>query len=187
MAEERTETREQEVARVRGYLANQSMKRTPAQIVEALREAHQQFLAATLAIPEAAFRTPPIDGEWSAADVLAHVYTIATLEEQHLRDMIERGVTPAVVQDVLVVDKGQMSREQLIAALNEKREALIALVLEAHPEAHLDVKWEHGEFGPMHWREWLLFARVHTLDHAQQMQAIAAGLKPMPQEGSVGA
>jgi hypothetical protein len=25
----------------------------------------------------------------------------------------------------------------------------------------------------MNWREWLLFARVHTLDHARQMLAIA--------------
>ena len=28
----------------------------------------------------------------------------------------------------------------------------------------------------MNWREWLLFARVHTLDHARQMQAITAVL-----------
>ncbi len=28
----------------------------------------------------------------------------------------------------------------------------------------------------MHWREWLLFARVHTLDHTRQIQAIAEAL-----------
>jgi len=28
----------------------------------------------------------------------------------------------------------------------------------------------------MNWREWFLFARVHTLDHARQIQAIATTL-----------
>ena len=49
-------------------------------------------------------------------------------------------------------------------------------VLQADPEAHLDILWGHDEFGKMHWREWLLFARVHELDHARQMQAIGAAL-----------
>ena len=44
MAEQ--ETREEEVARVRSYLASQAMRRTPAQIVEAVRDAHRQFLEA---------------------------------------------------------------------------------------------------------------------------------------------
>jgi len=51
MAQEKQETREEEVARVRSYLASQAMRRTPEQLVEALREAHQQFLAATAACP----------------------------------------------------------------------------------------------------------------------------------------
>lgn len=38
MAQEKQETREEEVARVRSYLASQAMRRTPEQLVEALRE-----------------------------------------------------------------------------------------------------------------------------------------------------
>ena len=41
MAQERQETREQEVARVRSYVASQALRRTPAQLVETLQEAHQ--------------------------------------------------------------------------------------------------------------------------------------------------
>jgi hypothetical protein len=33
----------------------------------------------------------------------------------------------------------------------------------------------------MNWREWLLFARVHTLDHARQIQAIFSVLAPSAQ------
>lgn len=69
MPEEKKETRAEEIARVRGYLASQAMKRTPAQLVDTLREAHQQFLAATAAVPDALFRVAPEDGEWSADDV----------------------------------------------------------------------------------------------------------------------
>ena len=50
------------------------------------------------------------------------------------------------------------------------------MVLKADPQAHLDIVWGHNEFGKMNWREWLLFARVHTLDHAHQIQTIAAVL-----------
>ncbi|HLL79770.1 MAG TPA: hypothetical protein VKT25_09735, partial [Ktedonobacteraceae bacterium] len=63
MSQQSQETRAEEVARVRGYLASQSMKRTPAQLVEAVREAHQQFLAAAASIPLDEIRTTPREGE----------------------------------------------------------------------------------------------------------------------------
>ena len=84
MAQEKQETREEEVARVRSYLASQAMRRTPPQIVEALQESHRQFLMATAAVPDAAFRTVPKEGEWSAADVLAHVRSIAAFDERSI-------------------------------------------------------------------------------------------------------
>jgi len=68
------------------------------------------------------------------------------------------------------------TREQMLADIEALRERLIAVVLRSDPNAHLDIVWGHNEFGNMNWREWLLFARVHTLDHARQLQAIAAAL-----------
>ena len=84
MTQGKQETREEEVARIRSYLVSQAMRRTPEQLVEALREAHHQFLAATAAIPDAEFRTTPKEGEWSAADVLAHVRSIAAIDERSI-------------------------------------------------------------------------------------------------------
>ncbi len=78
MTEERTEFRAEEVARIRSYLASQSMRRTPAQLVETVQEAQQQFLAAVATVPDALLRTTPREGEWSAIDVLLHVRTIAS-------------------------------------------------------------------------------------------------------------
>src|SRR2546430_17139272 len=101
MTQEKQETREEEVARVRSYLVTQAMRRTPEQLVEALREAHHQFLAATAAVPDDAFRTTPKDGEWSAADDLAHVRTIAAIDERSICGVIEHGDHPANVDDEL--------------------------------------------------------------------------------------
>ena len=181
MTREKQETREEEVARVRSYLASQAMRRTPEQLVEALREAHQQFLTATAAIPTATFRTIPREGEWSAADVLAHVCAIAAFDERSICGVIEHGEQPPNVDDALEQAPSDATREQLLADIERHRERLVAVVLQADPQAHLDIVWGHNEFGNMNWREWLLFARVHTLDHARQMQAIAAALSSMPE------
>jgi uncharacterized damage-inducible protein DinB len=180
MTQEKQETREEEVTRIRSYLASQAMRRTPEQLVEALREAHHQFLAATSAISDDAFRTIPREGEWSAADVLAHVCTIADFEDHSICGVIEHGEQPRDVDDALEQAPRDATREQLLADIDRHRERLIAVVLQADPQAHLDIVWGHNEFGKMNWREWLLFARVHTLDHARQMQAIAATLPSMP-------
>jgi len=181
MTREKQETREEEVARVRSYLASQAMRRTPDQLVEVLREAQQQFLTATAAVPDAAFRTIPREGEWSAADVLAHVCTIAAFEDHSICGVIEHGDQPKDAHDALEQAPSDASREKLLADIERYRERLIAVVLQADPQAHLDIVWGHNEFGKMNWREWLLFARVHTLDHARQMQAITAALSPVPE------
>jgi uncharacterized damage-inducible protein DinB len=173
MAQEKWETRAEEVKRVRGYLASQAMRRTPAQLVEALREAQQQLLVAVAAVPDADFRTIPGKGEWSVADVLAHVRAIAAIDERSICGVIERGEQPANVDDALEHAPTNATREQLFADIAALRKRLITVVLQADPQAHLDIVWGHNEFGIMNWREWLLFARVHTLDHAQQTQAIA--------------
>src|SRR5260370_6524055 len=147
MAQEKQETREEEVARVRSYLASQAMRRTPEQLVEALREAHRQFLAATAAVPDTAFRTIPGEGAWSAADVLSHVHSIAACDERSICGVIERGEQPADVNDQIEAAPPEATREQMLAAIELLREWLIASVLQADPQSHLDIVWGHREFG----------------------------------------
>ena len=176
MAEKAPESRKEEVARIRSYLASQAIKRTPAQLVEALREAQQQFLAAMALVPDASFHTRPREGEWSAADVLLHLRTMAACDASAIPMVIERGEQPPDIQDTIVPAPPEVTRAGLLADLEAQRERLSACVLHADPQAHLDMLWGHPEFGRMHWREWVLFARVHTLDHARQVQAIAEAL-----------
>ncbi len=186
MSQQPQETRAEEIARVRGYLASQSVRRTPAQLVETLQDAHRQFLAALATIPDAQIRTTPREGEWSAIDVLLHMRTIAAIDASTIPAVIERGEQPPDIEDVIVSAPRDVTWESLLGELEQSRAQLYAAVLaaEADPadpqveEARLDITWSHPEFGAMHWREWTLFARVHTLDHARQMQAIGEAIQP---------
>ena len=176
MTQERQETRAEEIARVRSYLASQSMKRTPTQLVEALQEAHQQFLSALAMISEAQSRTIPREGEWSALDVLLHMHKMAAFDIASISSVIERGEHPSAIQDVIISAPSDVTRASLRAELDHYREQLFALVQHTDAQKALDITWLHPEFGTMNWREWLLFARVHTLDHARQLQAIATSI-----------
>jgi hypothetical protein len=49
-------------------------------------------------------------------------------------------------------------------------------VMPAPSRRRLDVTIEHPMFGPLNWRQTLLFMRLHDLDHAGQLDKIAAAL-----------
>ncbi|MBA2284234.1 MAG: DinB family protein [Ktedonobacteraceae bacterium] len=129
MTQERQETREEEVARVRSYLASQAMRRTSQQLVDVLREAQQQFLAEAATISDADFRTIPEEGAWSAADVLAHMCAIAAFDERSICGVIERGEQPGNVADQLEHVPASATRAQMLADMEAHRERLMAVVL----------------------------------------------------------
>ena len=60
--------------------------------------------------------------------------------------------------------------------LAKQRDELFSAVRAADPAAAPDQRIEHPMFGPLTWREALLFTRLHDLDHAGQLQKIAAAL-----------
>jgi hypothetical protein len=66
--------------------------------------------------------------------------------------------------------------EEWWAILARNREALFTRVRAADPLAGRGETIEHQMFGPLTWRETLLFMRLHDLDHAGQLQKIATAL-----------
>ncbi len=76
----------------------------------------------------------------------------------------------------VVEDAPARSAEAWCRLLTEQRGALFAKVLAADPAASPDARIEHPMFGPLSWRETLLFTRLHDLDHAGQLQKIATAL-----------
>jgi uncharacterized damage-inducible protein DinB len=175
VAENQTGSRAEEVARVRGYLTGQAAKLTPEQIVEKVRVSQTAVLNAASAVPAERFSTPPADGEWSATEVLYHVLTVIGDNSRSIISTIRTGTPSRVRPDRLEHLTNEVTLDDVRDLMSAEREELFSAVQSADPNAHLDVVVaSHPEFGEFNWREALLFMRVHDLDHARQLDKIAA-------------
>ena len=164
-----------EQLRIRGYLTAQAAKLTPTEIVEKVRVAMLQLRAAANAVPPARFGDPPAAGEWSANEVMAHVVEAG----RHFGGAVQRlldGQPPGAPRDAPARDTTPRPLETWWALLERDRTALFERVLGADPRARLEATVEHPFFGPLNWREALLFLRLHDLDHAGQLQKVAGAL-----------
>ncbi|HEU0001847.1 MAG TPA: DinB family protein [Ktedonobacteraceae bacterium] len=164
----------EEIAQFRGYLASQSMKRTPIQLYDALEEAYRQLLETVDQFPETAFHQPHREGVWSIAEIVEHVMLFMARYEQAICMVLEQGLHPPDVSDRSEnrLRQEPVNRVELLTALQSSIQHLAYTIQQAEPDSHLDVTWKHFELGVMHWREWLLLARVHLLDHVRQLQTM---------------
>jgi hypothetical protein len=166
-----------EQRRIRGYLTAQAAKLTPAEIVEKVGVAMLQLRAAADAVPPARFNDAPAPGEWSANEVMAHVVEAG----RHCGGAVLRlldGQPPGAPRDAPARDTAPRPLATWWALLERDRSALFERALGADPSARLDATVEHPFFGPLNWRETLLFIRLHDLDHAGQLQKVAGALAP---------
>ena len=162
-----------EFARIRSYLQAQSAKLTPEQIIGKVQEAMSQLRAAAVAVPSARFTEAPAPGEWSANEVMAHVVEAG----RHFGGAIMRvldGQPPGQPRDAAARDTRPRPLPEWWAILERDRDVLFARVRSAHPMARLEATIPHPFFGALNWRETLLFMRLHDLDHAGQLQKVAA-------------
>lgn len=166
-----------EQRRIRGYLVAQAAKLAPREIVEKVEVAMLQLRAAAGAVPPERFDEAPAPGEWSANEVMAHVVESG----RHFGGAIVRlldGQPPGAPRDAAARDTSPRPLDTWWALLQQDRSALFERVLGAEPTARLDATVEHPFFGPLNWRETLLFMRLHDLDHAGQLQKVAAAVAP---------
>jgi hypothetical protein len=111
------------------------------------------------------------DREWFAAEVYTHILDMNERGSAAIRGILDSGVIPATISDVMTGGSrsGLKDAEDYWAAYQAVRESLLARVLEAGGDGHLEAKITHSMFGDFSWREWLLFMRVHDLDHMRQL------------------
>lgn len=169
-------TMTEEQLRIRGYLQAQAAKLTVAELVEKVRTDQQQVRSAAEALPAERFYDRPAQGEWSANEVMAHVVDSGAAVGAGIRSALG-GSTPARLDDRIRPDPARRSAAEWWEDLVRDREALFERVGRAAGDECLDVRWSHPFFGDLNWREWLLFLRLHDLDHSRQMQAIAGALR----------
>lgn len=163
---------EEEIHRLRSYLAMQSMRRTPQQIMEALQEVYHQFTTGVVAFPH---RIHPLfldESAWSVSQIVEHVALFLSSYKTAICTVLEKGQRPPDVldrQEIIPHGERTERRDEFFFLSEKTLSDLASAVLQADPLVYLDLTWKHFELGEMHWREWLLFARVHLLDHLHQV------------------
>jgi len=164
----------EEQQRIRSYLVAQGAKLAPTAIVEKVQAAMADLRAAAVAVPPARSAERPEPTEWSANEVMAHV----VVADEYFGGGICRllgGQPPAARPEGRGIEGAPLrSAEAWYDVLARQREVLFAAVRAADPSAAPDQRIDHPMFGPLTWRETLLFTRLHDLDHAGQLQKIAA-------------
>jgi hypothetical protein len=162
-------------ARVREYLQAQGAKLEPPAIVDKVRAAMADLRTAAAKVPPARFAERPAPEEWSGNEVLAHVVAAGRFFGGAIVAVLDGAPVPSPPPERSPVTEVR-SAEAWLTALERDREALFARVAGAEPSTRLDVTIEHFMFGPLNWRETLLFMRLHDLDHAGQLDKIATAL-----------
>jgi len=167
-------TAEQE--RIRSYLVAQGAKQTPADMVAKVRAAMADLFAAAKSVPAARWSDRPAPEEWSGNEVMAHVLAA---------DRYFGGGIVAILTSTAPVERGEgrgienapvRTAAEWCELLERQRAPLFERVLAAETSTRLDRTIEHPMFGPLNWRETLLFTRLHDLDHAGQLAKNAAAL-----------
>lgn len=165
-----------EERRIRSYLTAQGAKLSPPELVDRIRVAMEQLRQAAVAVPAGRFGERPAPDEWSANEVMAHVVAAGAYFGGGIVSILDGAPLPPRTTDQGALGAPLRTAGEWWARLGRDREALFVRVLAADPGAHLDRPIEHGMFGPLNWREALLFLRLHDLDHAGQLGKIAAAL-----------
>ncbi len=164
---------DEEQARIRGYLVAQGAKLTPAASVEKVRQAMADLKVAASAVPAARFSERPAPEEWSGNEVMAHVVAADGYFGGGIQRLLAGQPPPPRAGGRGVEGAPVLTAEAWYKALAQQREVLFTAVLAADPAAAPDQRIEHPMFGPLTWRETLLFTRLHDLDHTGQLQKIA--------------
>jgi hypothetical protein len=166
----------EEQLRIRGYLQAQAAKLSLTDLVAKVRSDQEQVRAAGEAVPAARFYDRPSSKDWSANEVLAHMVESGGTVARGIHAVLDGG-SPPRVEDRIRSEPERRTTAGWWSQLTEDREALFERVLAAKGDEHLDVTWAHQFFGDLNWREWLLFLRIHDLDHARQLQALTETLR----------
>jgi hypothetical protein len=167
----------EEQARIRGYLQSQAAKLSPADLMAKVRADMVQLEDAVTAAGRVEATRRPSDRDWSANEVLAHIVDSSARVNSAILSAVEDGTKPAPLGDAITATAAVKSPHQWFEQLRDERDALFSRLERATGSEHLDVAWKHPMFGDLNWREWLLFMRIHDLDHARQLQGIVAALE----------
>lgn len=145
-------------------------------LAERLRAVPADFRAAVIALDDGALRHRPAAGEWSAVEVLGHIFD--KMEQWGIRvERIaseERPLLRVYDQDAFVRERGDQERplQELLDKLTQASDHF-ADVVERLPAAALDREGIHEEYGPITLRYCILVPLDSLPGHMAQLRAAA--------------
>jgi hypothetical protein len=160
--------------RILGYLQSQAASKTIDELIERVQEGVNELHAAARELDAAKLDvlcpSEESPGEtWTPRQCFEHIVgsniavARAVLHVAHAAGLPEP--EPANVPTEV---------EAAIAQHSGAIESLYEHVRAADPAANLETLWRHPMFGDLNWRQWLLFLRIHSKDHARQLRNMDA-------------
>ena len=155
--------------RVRSYLLSQGERYTFAEIWVRFAKARIALIDSVAEVDQEQADFRPDASEWSISEVLNHL-VISSGKVSEIVAALSRGATPS---------PGRIDppREETSLGIDELRERLTldslrwsALLERLPPSPSTALTAPHSFFGELHARAWLLFQRVHDMDHAGQVE-----------------
>ncbi len=127
---------------------------------------------------QARFRPPAGTGptgedEWSITDVLAHIIDSTATVNREIAGLV-KGKPPAPVSGIGVTPGDDRPIEEIRRSLADLWDETARLVASLPEDASLEPTRAHPWFGPLNFREWIAFQRLHALDHVQQIEKVKA-------------
>ena len=164
-------------------------------ILKKLARAQDRLLRAADAISDDLWKTPPREGAWSAAEVIAHVITIertvAVVAAKILKKQPKqtpwrkRFRLPLAFAEIrlvrlktpIPVDPQFLGEKKLMfAELQEVRRCTLALIEENRNRDLRVYRWHHPFLGSLNTYQWFALLRSHQIRHERQIREIAAQL-----------
>jgi hypothetical protein len=113
------------------------------------------------------------DEEWSMKEVLGHMLESSHSINREIANLAE-GRPSSAVGRIGHTPGGDRPVEELRRELAELWVETGRLVASLSESASLEPTREHPWFGPLNFREWIAFQRMHALDHVEQMEKLKA-------------
>jgi hypothetical protein len=113
------------------------------------------------------------DEEWCIKEVLGHMLVSGKGVNKEIANLVEDRPSAREAR-MGVASGGDRPIAELRQALTDQWSETGRLVASLPEAGNLERTWEHPAFGPLNFREWIAFQRLHAMDHVQQMEKVQA-------------
>jgi len=160
-------------------------------LLDKLHRTRDKFENAARRVPEKDWRTPPREGSWSAAEVVAHVIIVETLMTGAAAKITKKPALPVplwkrlhipvalvawravrvespIPLDTLLLD----DREAMLARLIEQRRRTLSVLKSGEDSDFRRYRVQHPFLGSLHYYDWFRTLAAHDERHTKQLREI---------------